>query len=176
MASQTNTRRNQNTGMYIDGNTVRKVQYHQAVPSGYPESTRDYGQKNERNQTRQTRNHSAAARTRARNRALQMSVGYVGFLSVAAVASLFICVSFLKLQAEVTAQRKEIAALTSSYSELKLKNDEAYSKAMSSVDLEEIRDIAINELGMVYANKGQIITYEKQDKDYVRQYEEVPRE
>ena len=55
-------------------------------------------------------------------------------------------------------------------------NDAAYSKAIVSVDLDKIRDIAINELGMVYANQDQIVTYEKQDKDYVRQYEEVPKE
>lgn len=105
-----------------------------------------------------------------------MSMSYVVFLSVAAVASLFICVNFLKLQAECTANRKQVAQLESQYSDLKLANDAAYAKAVSSVDLEEIRDIAINELGMVYANKGQIITYDKQDKDYVRQYEDVPME
>lgn len=105
-----------------------------------------------------------------------MSLGYVGFLSVAAVSSLFICVNFLRLQAEATQARKTVASMESQYSELKLSNDAAYSKAVSNVDLEEIRNIAINELGMVYANKGQIVTYEKPDKDYVRQYGEVPKE
>ena len=83
---------------------------------------------------------------------------------------------YLKLQAQVTESRKEISRMESSYSDLKLSNDAAYSKAVSSVDLDAIRDIAINELGMVYANQDQIVTYDKQDKDYVRQYEEVPNE
>ena len=83
---------------------------------------------------------------------------------------------YLKLQAQVTESRKEISRMESSYSDLKLSNDAAYSKAVSSVDLDAIRDIAINELGMVYANQDQIVTYDKQDKDYVRQYEEVPKE
>ncbi len=105
-----------------------------------------------------------------------MNKGYVTFLSIVAVACLFICVNYLKLQAQVTESRKQISRMESSYSDLKLSNDAAYSKAVSSVDLDKIRDIAINELGMVYANQDQIVTYEKQDKDYVRQYEEVPKE
>ena len=169
MASQANTRKHRNAEMYIDGNTVRRLQYEQAIPVEIPEQQRNTRQ-------RDSQKPHQATRTKARKKALQMSVGYVAFLSVAAVASLFICVNYLKLQAEATSQRKEVAALEQEYSEMKLANDEAFSKTVSSVDLDEIRDIAINELGMVYANQGQIITYDKPDKDYVRQYEEVPED
>ena len=71
--------------------------------------------------------------------------------------------------------QKEIISLESQYSELKLSNDDAYARAVSSVDLEEIRDIAINELGMVYANKDQILLYDKTESEYVRQYEDIPQ-
>lgn len=57
---------------------------------------------------------------------------------------------------------------------MKLANDTKYDETMASVDLEKIKDIAINELGMVYAEQGQIINYNSQDGDYVRQYEDVP--
>ena len=57
---------------------------------------------------------------------------------------------------------------------MKLANDTKYDETMASVDLEKIKDIAINELGMVYAQEGQIINYNSQDGDYVRQYEDVP--
>ena len=40
---------------------------------------------------------------------------------------------------------------------MKLSNDEDYSRAASSVDLEEIRRVAIGELGMRYAKEGQIV-------------------
>ena len=36
--------------------------------------------------------------------------------------------------------------------------------------------VAINKLGMVYASSGQVVTYNDQDGDYVRQYEDVPAE
>ncbi len=177
MAAQRNNRNKQNSGVYIDGNTVRKLQYSQAVPERKSGYEREYDPV--RHRTRKVRSniqmHPSTIR-RARTKALQMNIGYVGFLSVAAVVSLLICVSYLRLQSQLNAEQRAVAALESQYSELKLNNDAAYSKAVSSVDLNAIRDIAINELGMVYANKDQIVTYETEDKDYVRQYEEIPME
>ena len=160
MGSQMNTRKKLNSGAYIEGTAVRKLsQYEQTVPEEMPgrhhaPEKRQQTPKRKTSQSRPKTRQKAVARRRARARAFQMNKGYVTFLSIAAVACLFICVNYLKLQAQVT----------------------AYSKAVSSVDLDKIRDIAINELGMVYANQDQIVTYEKQDKDYVRQYEEVPKE
>ena len=42
------------------------------------------------------------------------------------------------------------------------------------MDLEHIKDVAMNELGMVYAKKGQIVYYESASEDYVKQYQDVP--
>ena len=182
MGSQMNTRKKLNSGAYIEGTAVRKLsQYEQAVPEERPgrhhaPEKRQQTPKRKTSQSRPKTRQKAVARRRARARAFQMNKGYVTFLSIVAVACLFICVNYLKLQAQVTESRKQISRMESSYSDLKLSNDAAYSKAVSSVDLDKIRDIAINELGMVYANQDQIVTYEKQDKDYVRQYEEVPKE
>lgn len=182
MENQMNTRKKLNSRVYIEGTAVRKLShYGQTAPEEMPgqryapEKRRQAPQRRT-GQSRPETRQRAIARHRARIRAFQMNMGYVTFLSVAAVACLFICVNYLKLQAQVTESRKQISRMESSYSDLKLSNDAAYSKAVSSVDLDKIRDIAINELGMVYANQGQIVTYEKQDKDYVRQYEEVPKE
>lgn len=82
--------------------------------------------------------------------------------------------NYLQLQAANTAHRKNVTDLESQLSSLKLANDTKYDETMASVDLEKIKDIAINELGMVYAEQGQIINYNSQDGDYVRQYEDVP--
>ena len=65
-----------------------------------------------------------------------------------------------------TAYRKRIAALESQISKLKMENDAAYEKAAASVDLDEVKNIAISKFGMIYANQGQIITYDVQDSDY----------
>ena len=42
------------------------------------------------------------------------------------------------------------------------------------MDLDHIYDVATKELGMVYANKNQILLYDKTESEYVRQYEDVP--
>jgi hypothetical protein len=47
---------------------------------------------------------------------------------------------------------------------------------MNSVDMDHVKDVAMNELGMGYTKKSQIITYEMEDNDYVRQYSEIPTE
>ena len=46
----------------------------------------------------------------------------------------------------------------------------------SSVNLEEIRNIAMNELGMVYATGENVILYENTSQNYVSQYEDIPQE
>ncbi|HIS30124.1 MAG TPA: hypothetical protein IAB44_01015 [Candidatus Limivivens intestinipullorum] len=148
------------TRSYIDGNTVRRVQYDQTVP---------------RRQTQKRTRRNPQTR-RARARALQMNFGYVAFLAAAGVASLFVSVNYLKLQATQATYRDQISAKESEYTELKMKNDEDYARVLSSVDLEYVRDVAINKLGMVYAAQGQVQTYDSQEGDFVRQYEDVPAE
>lgn len=158
------SRKNYNYRMdpYIEGNTVRKP---------------DRVQRPER-PVRKERMRPAVSRKTRRNRekALQINLGYVAFLTAAAVATLFVCVRFLKLQAESTAYLKTVTSLESQLATLKMDNDADYERTISSVDMEKIKDIAINELGMVYADEGQVITYDSQSGDYVRQYEDVPSE
>ena len=158
------SRKNYNYRMdpYIEGNTVRK-------PDRVQQPQRP---------VREERMRPAVSRKTRRNRekALQINLGYVAFLTAAAVATLFVCVRFLKLQSESTAYLKTVTSLESQLATLKMDNDADYERTISSVDLEKIKDIAINELGMVYADEGQVITYDSQSSDYVRQYEDVPSE
>ena len=44
----------------------------------------------------------------------------------------------------------------------------------TSIDLNEIYEIATKELGMVYAKKDQVLLYDKTESEYVRQYEDIP--
>lgn len=157
---QTRRSHSSQTRVYVDGNTARQLQ---AVPRVREE------------QPRRRRKPVISQKTRKnREKALQMNFAYVTFLTLASVATLFVCVNYLQLQAANTAQRKEVTRLESQLSTLKLANDTKYEETLASVDLVKIKDIAMNELGMVYATQGQIINYNSQDGDYVRQYEEVP--
>lgn len=151
------------TNTYIDGNVVRHVQ---AVPQQRPQQER---------QQRQRRSASVNAK-RNREKALRMNMPYVVFLAAASIATVFVCVNFLQLQSQGINYRNQIATLESRLSSMKLANDNAYENAISSVNMEEVKDIAVNELGMVYANEGQVITYSSREGDYIRQYSEIPTE
>ena len=58
---------------------------------------------------------------------------------------------------------------------LKLDNDEEYSRITSNIDLEEVKRIAIQELGMKYAEEGQIVTVTGGGSDYMRQVADIPQ-
>ena len=109
-----------------------------------------------------------------RRRALDMSPIYTGFLTVAAVCAVFICVVYLQLQSELVQRSENITALQEELSDLTEANDTAYNAAADSVNLQEIRDKAMNELGMVYAANGNVVEYDSPTSDYVKQYNEIP--
>lgn len=150
---------NRTTYAYVDGTAVRKTA---AVPERKPER-------------RQTRSTSSATR-KNRERALQMNLGYVLFLTAAAVVTVFVCVNFLKLRAQGIVLQKQATALETQIDAARLENDSDYNQIMNSIDMEYVKDVAMNQLGMVYAKKNQIVTYEVSNEDYVRQYTEIPTE
>lgn len=107
-----------------------------------------------------------------RDKALHMNLGYVAFLMGALCICAFVLINYLQLQSDITATVKNIADLESELNMLQLSNEEDYNRIVSSVDLEEIRKVAIGELGMTYAQEGQIITYESAGNDYMRRVSE----
>lgn len=114
------------------------------------------------------------ATRRNRERALHMNIGYVLFLAIAMVAAGVVLTGYLKLQSDITNSISNISVLESRLNNMRLDNDETYSRISSNVNLEEVRRIAIQELGMQYANEGQIIVFDGEDSDYVRQTGEIP--
>lgn len=107
-----------------------------------------------------------------RDKARHMSFGYVVFLMAALCTAGVILINYIQLQSEVTNKIKHIARLESQLNTLKLSNDEEYNRITSSIDLEEIKRIAIGELGMTYASEGQIISYSNAGNDYMRRVTE----
>lgn len=104
-----------------------------------------------------------------KNRAVYMNFGYVLFLTASLLVAGMILIGYIRLQSEITASVKRIAVMESTLNSLKVSNDEEYSRIESAVDLEEIRRIAITELGMTYPDESQIIIVPDEGSDYVRQ-------
>lgn len=141
----------------IEGNTVRKIQ-----PAERPGR--------ERRESRQVHRHAEKASVQYTN------VFYMIFLAAAACMVLWSCIHYLQLQEETTSRVKNIAALETQLEDLRKENDDNYTRIMTSVDLDYIRDVAINELGMVYAQEDQVVLYDGGTRDYVRQNGEIPKE
>lgn len=150
-------RTNYQMNTYVDGNTVRKLQ---TAPR----------------RENQARPAVSSATRKNREKALQMNMSYVLFLTIAAVVTVMVCINYLKLQAQNTSYQKTVTSMGTQLSELKLENDSEYNRIVSSVDLEHIKDVAMNELGMVYASEKQIRTYDSTQSDYVKQYQDIPEE
>ncbi len=141
---------------YIEGSAVRKLQTASA-----------------RRAPQRTVSRSQTLR-RTRIKAVPMNKGYIAVAAVAFVIVCSVLIGYVNLQSNITNHITTISKLESQLYEMKLANDETYTKIMSSIDLEEIKRIAVNELGMKYAKEGQVVEYTGEGNDYVRQYGALP--
>ena len=140
---------------YIHGNVVRKEQVQ--APVRAPQQ-REVSQQVKKN----------------RSNALHMSRGYVAFLAIAAIMVLSACVGYLQLQSEITSRSKHITSMQHELADMKEANTTKYNAIMNTMNLEQIRDKAMNEFGMVYADENQIVKYQSPTGKSVMQYATIP--
>lgn len=151
METQVN-RTNRNTyasNGYVYGNTVRKLDVQRQLEEPQRKVLSNQARKN-------------------REKAKHMSLGYIVFLIAAFSMAGVILINYIKLNAEIITLNEHIAGQEKILNELRIDNTEALSRIESSIDYEEIKRVAIQELGMTYPVEGQIIAYEGVTYDYVR--------
>ena len=141
--------------MYVYDNTARQLDVRKAIE--------EEPRKRLSNTTRKNR-----------DKAFYMNFGYVFFLAAAMFVTGVVLINYIQLQSQITNNVEQISKLESQLNDLRLSNDEEYSRITSNIDLEEIKRIAIGELGMTYATEGQIIPYTNEGSDYVKQFAEIP--
>lgn len=151
---------------YIDGNAVRRME-------AVPDYRRVQKERIEREQEQEQRRRRRAVR-RNQERALRMSRSYVVFLTMAVLVFGTFAGLYIHIQSDVTARMKAISSLESQIADLKADNDEAYKRINTAIDLDSIRNTAMNELGMSYARESQIIYYSVGEDDYMNQYGDIP--
>lgn len=145
-----------------EGNTVRRTQ---TVPKRQEEYIPSQPQKRVSKQVR-----------RNRRKAMHMSAGYVVFLAAAAITALVVCMSFLKLQTQMNQRSNKIAEMQEDLADMREANNTRKNAVMDSVNLEDVRNRAVSELGMVYASPDQIVEYDSPTSDYIKQYQEIPED
>ena len=140
----------------IHGNTVRKAKPERRKVTIVPKK---------KPSTRHLKN---------RDKARYMTLGYVLFLAGLLIISAFVLSDYIGLQSDITTSIKSIARLERDLNNIRLANEENYSRITNNVDLDYIRRIAIQELGMIYPKEGQVIDFIGNKGDYVRQINPLP--
>lgn len=160
---ETTRRPQSHSGMYIYGNTVRQAE---ALPKRREWEAQPRPEKRKKVSRQVQRN---------RRYALRMNPAYVAFLTIAAILALAACVWYLQVRAELTSRSENITSLQQQLADAREENTTRYNAVIDSVNLEDVRNKAINEMGMVYADQSQIITYQNPVNDYVKQYQNIPK-
>lgn len=143
----------------------------QTVPE-YEEEVRRKKKKSKKGQLRVVKEKKTKAWT---NKVANVRTRFwVGVAFVAIVAIALSCYNYLLLKAQVSEKTDLLAKLESQYVDLKTENDLTEVVIDSTIDYDKILDVAINELGMVTAKQGQVITYESQEMECVKQLGNIP--
>jgi uncharacterized protein HemX len=109
-----------------------------------------------------------------REKAAHMNAGYVAFLLLMAGILFIGCTAYINLRNQITQKQKNVESLQSKVAAIKLANDEEYDRIMGSVDMEEIKKIAMTDLQMKYPDEDQVVHITVKEDDYVRQYGKIP--
>lgn len=104
------------------------------------------------------------------DRDTSMNPGFVLFLTLAMILTGIVCVQYIRLQSSVTSYVSTISKMEMELEELRAENDDYESRIKGAVGLENIKKRAMDELGMSYASDDQIVIYESDGTDYVRQF------
>lgn len=158
-------------GYYTEGNAARQVERMPVMPDYREEIKRRKLAEEEAERKRKKR----IARQQ-QERALRANRRYVMFLTMGVMIFGVFAGSYIKIQSDITARMKTISKLESQIADLKAENDEAFKRINTAIDLEAIKNTAINELGMFYATGEQIVYYTVENDDYMNQYIDIPEE
>ena len=85
----------------------------------------------------------------------RVNLVYTTVLAICATAVFAICYQYLNLQSDIK---------TNSTAVVELQNQ-----------LNSIYDTAVNELGMVYPSRSQVIGYDSKESEYVKQYKDISK-
>jgi len=148
---------------YQYGNAVRKVN---TVPKMVPEFS-TYEKERE------------LKRRKAQEKSIKKDIRfyqlYTSILALCAVAVFFVCYQYLKLQSTMKTNAETVIELQDQLAAMKAENNSYEAEINSSVNYEEIYNTAVEELGMIYPSKSQVINYESQVSEYVKQYKDIAK-
>lgn len=164
------------TGGSPEGRYAAGYTYGSAAPKlvGDSAARRQRREQEERERRLNERRMERSAVRKNRNRMLGMDAPYLITLTIALIASFAICCSYIRIQSSISSSLRTIEAQEKTLERLKSENDARQTAINTNIDLDHIYQVATQELGMVYADRRQVIRYQKTESEYVRQYEDIP--
>lgn len=155
---------------YFEGSAVRKIDTGDYYTQ--PEKTQERKVvRTERVQEERLPDKKAVKKL---DKALAFDFKYTVFVVASVLIMVCACVTMLYWESRIESQKGNISQLEGKLESIETDNA-SYKMAIDNMyTLDQIYDAAKNELGMVYARKGQIVYYESADEDYVKQYQDVP--
>ena len=116
--------------------------------------------------------------TESPRRAPKLSHG-IDFVSmtllVAAMAiTLYLCYNYLQVQGNIVQLERDVAVLEQELDTVLAENAALEDNLNGQVNWDEVYRTAVGELGMVYPNNNEVITYESTEQGHVIQYKDIP--
>ena len=145
-----------------EGNTVRV----EDIP--IPDRRQREQERIEREKRRRRQQQRRKARMVRRQRFQAICTAMV----VLGISLLF--VGYVNLTNNITTHMNRISALQTEVTNIKADNSAIESRIATAANLKDVKGIALQQLGMVYANADQIVYYEMENADYMSQYQNIP--
>ena len=161
-----------NNKYVIEGINARKLQKH-ASQQAYQESMNEWLQRRERVE-RQRKSNESRRRRLQKEQETRMDLASFVFLTAAVICTFCVCISYLKVQGNITNTSKKVVALESEIISIKNRNQIELEKIDDSVELAYVYKVATQDMGMVHPDSDQIIQYQKVNSDYLKQYGDIP--
>ena len=156
---------NHRTTEYQYGSAVRKLQ---SVPEIH---TYEHERRIEEQEQEQERRQ----RRREIRRNNRVNLVYTTVLAICETAVFEICYQYLNLQADSKTNSTAVVELQNQLNSLKAENNSHESEINAGIDYNAIYDTAVNELGMVYPSRSQVIGYDSKESEYVKQYKDISK-
>lgn len=158
---------------------VRTYYYQEGTAAAKPEVIYAPHRNLPTRETREREKREAAARqqkiiSRQHKNAMRVNKLMTTYMVMVAFMVCVLFVGYVYLQNDITTRLNSIASLETQLSQINADNKAAESRIATTSNLNEIKNVAINDLGMVYASTSQIVYYNVDSTDYMSQYKDIP--
>lgn len=144
---------------YVDGTAARQLA---VVP--------DYEKEQEQRRSPQIEKRPAKAPK------LSHGIDFISMtlLVVAMAITLYLCYNYLQVQGNIVQLERDVQLLGQELDTLVSENAAIEDNLNGEVDWENLYLTAVGELGMVYPNNNEVITYNSTENGHVIQYKDIP--